>query len=414
MSGAVFRAMLLGLLRDRAALLMSFLLPVVFFLIFASIFSGASGEQIRLGVAFADEVHSETSGRLLRALLREPAVRPVAGAALTGDEVRALVRRGTADVGLIVRAGGESLESFGGFGLAPIVIVSDPARGVAVPLLSGLVQKAYFGALPDVALRSVMDLIEQEMVTLTEDQRASLDAGLADLREESITAEGTGVVVGWSAQDLFERENVTGQSAALNHVAYYAGAVAVLFLLFSCVHGALTLLEEKESGLMERVLSGPAGSSVLVDGRFLFLLVQGFVQMSVLFAVAWAVFGVDVPGHLFPWALATLATAAAASGLALAIVTPCRTKRQAQTFANIAILVLSALGGSMVPRFFMPPFLQKLGWVTPNTWALEAYTSIFWRDEPISSLAWPCLALVATAAVGLWLSRRWARRWECV
>ena len=67
MSGAVFRAMLLGLVRDRAALAMSFLLPVVFFLIFAAIFAGATGEQLRLKVAVADEVDDEVSRRLVRA-----------------------------------------------------------------------------------------------------------------------------------------------------------------------------------------------------------------------------------------------------------------------------------------------------------------------------------------------------------
>ena len=33
--------------------------------------------------------------------------------------------------------------------------------------------------------------------------------------------------------------------------------VAVLFLLFSAVHGAITLLEEKDSGILDRILAGP-------------------------------------------------------------------------------------------------------------------------------------------------------------
>ena len=71
MSRAVFRAMLLGLVRDRAALAMSFLLPVVFFLIFATIFSGATGEQLRLKVALSDEVGSEARIRLIEALRKD-------------------------------------------------------------------------------------------------------------------------------------------------------------------------------------------------------------------------------------------------------------------------------------------------------------------------------------------------------
>jgi ABC-2 type transport system permease protein len=406
--------MLLGLLRDRAALAMSFLLPVVFFLIFAAIFSGATGEQLRLKVALADEVRSETTARLLEALRNDPALLPVGGDDLSAGRVRDLVRRGTADAGIILRAGGEPLGEVSGFGPAPIVIVTDPVRGVAAPMLAGQVQKAYFGALPDVALGGVVGLLEDEFLDLTDEQREDIEAGLADLGADAEAAVEEGRETGWGFGDLVERENVAGRSAAHNHVAYYAGGVAVLFLLFSAVHGAITLLEERDSGILDRILAGPGSTRVLVDGKFLFLTVQGFVQIAVIFVVAWLVHGVDLPGNLPAWAVTTLIAAAAAAGMALALAAACRTRRQAQTFANVAILVVSALGGSMVPRFFMPPFLQDLGWITPNTWALEAYTAIFWRDEPVSALWLPWAVLAAAAIVGLLVSRRLARRMETI
>jgi ABC-2 type transport system permease protein len=97
--------MLLGLVRDRAALAMSFLLPAIFFLIFATIFSGATGEQLRLKIAIADEVRSEASMRLIDALRADPALLPTGDEDLNGEQVRALVRHGTADAGIIVREG---------------------------------------------------------------------------------------------------------------------------------------------------------------------------------------------------------------------------------------------------------------------------------------------------------------------
>ena len=48
MIGAAFRVMLLSLVRDRAALVMAFVLPTVIFSIFAAIFSGAIGDRIRI------------------------------------------------------------------------------------------------------------------------------------------------------------------------------------------------------------------------------------------------------------------------------------------------------------------------------------------------------------------------------
>jgi ABC-2 type transport system permease protein len=152
--------------------------------------------------------------------------------------------------------------------------------------------------------------------------------------------------------------------------------------------------------------------SAIVNGKALFLVVQGLVQVGVIFVIAWLLHGVDLPGHIVPWTLTTVAASMAATGMALVIALACRTKRQAQTLANVAILVVSALGGSMVPRFFMPRLLQDLGWLTPNTWALEAYTAIFWRDEPTSALILPWAMLVAAGLVGLWVAQLFARRLE--
>jgi ABC-2 type transport system permease protein len=92
------------------------------------------------------------------------------------------------------------------------------------------------------------------------------------------------------------------------------------------------------------------------------------------------------------------------------LATACSTRRQAQTVANTVILVISALGGSMVPRFFMPEALRDLGWLTPNTWALEAYSGIFWRQEPLTHLALPIGLLAGIGVLGwqaaLFLARR--------
>ena len=174
----------------------------------------------------------------------------------------------------------------------------------------------------------------------------------------------------------------------------------------------MSLLEERDSGLLDRLLAGPGGMGAVVTGKFLFLLAQGVFQVSVIFVVAWLLYGVDLPGHLPGFAVVTAAAAAAAAGLALALTAACGTKRQAQTFANVAILIVSAVGGSMVPRFFMPPFLQALGWLTPTTWALEAYTSVFWREEPLGALALPVALLLVAGVAGLGAARGLSRRWE--
>lgn len=412
MTAAVFRAMALAFRRDRGAVAMSVLLPVAFFLVFAAIFKGASGAHLRLKVALCDETGAEASARLLEALRRDRSIVPVPAGSCA--EAREHVRRGTADAGLCLRAGAAPLGSAGGFGKAPLLLSVDPSKAVAGEMLRGLVQRAYFRALPDVALGGVADLLASDFVTLSDEQRRELDDGLADLKRAAQDAESAGRDAGAGLEDLFETEAAAGRAAGADHVSYYAGAVAILFLFFSTVHGALSLLDERDGGILDRVLAGPGGRRPLVLGKLAFLWVQGFCQVTVIFVVAWLVHGVDLPGRLPGYALVTAGAAGAAAALALLVVAACRTRRQAQAIANVAILVMSAVGGSMVPRFFMPQGLQAAGWLTPTTWAVEAYSALFWRNEPIASLLLPVSLLAAVTAAATLAALALTARWERV
>ncbi len=57
----------------------------------------------------------------------------------------------------------------------------------------------------------------------------------------------------------------------------------------------------------------------------------------------------------------------------------------------------------------MPEELQRLGWLTPNTWALEAYSGIFWRQDALLENWAPVGALLGTALLA-WLAANWVAR----
>ena len=405
MTLAIFRAALLQLLHDRGALLLSLFVPAVFFLIFAEIFATAASDEVQVHVAIVDEVRSADSTRLLAALEHEATVSLVPD---VPDRATALdlVRRGTADVALIVRADGESLADAAGLAAPPLLLLVDPSRSVAATVLSGQLQRAYFSALPDLAIGRVAELIGTEFTEFSAGQQAEIETGLADLRESA----GSGQGGGWSFEDLLDRENVAGQTAALNHIAYYAGAVAFMFLMFASAQNAVGILDDQAAGILDRIAAGPGGMTVVMNGRFMFLTLQGMVQGTVIFAVAWLLYGVDVPGNFGAWLLISFSAAVLAAGLGLLLVTACRTRAQAQILPTVVILIMSAVGGSMVPRFFMPGWLQTLGWITPNTWALEAYSGLFWRGEALLALLPRCAGLFLTGLLALAISHLLARR----
>lgn len=405
MTLAVFRAMLLGLLRDTGALIMAFVMPVAFFIIFAEIFANTGGGEFSLRIAVSDEVRNDYSVRLLTTLRRDPAIRGWVTAG-SRDEVLQAVRQGTADAGLVIRADGEPLESTGGFGAPPLLVYSDPSSAVAGSILTGRLQQGFATALPELLAQRVVTLVEDEMTEFDARQREDIRSGLARLGESA----AQGRSPGWSLADLIEEHSVAGRPAANNHVAYYAGAIAFLFLLLSASQGALSLMDERDNGVLDRIVAGPGGIAVVVNGKFLYLTVLGMAQTSTIFAVAWLLYGVDVPATFWRWLAVALLSAAAAAAIALLLVTSCRSRAQAQTLSSAVILVMSALGGSMVPRFFMPAWLQNLGWITPNTWVLEIYSGVLWRDQTLSDLALPGSMLLLATAAALLLANLLARR----
>lgn len=352
---AILKVMVLGLVRDRGALAMAFVLPPIIFLIFASVFAGAGGgEDLRIKVAIRDSAAKPETRAVVERLGKVPAIRAIAAA--TAADVEYAVRRGEVDAGLIIRTTR---------GRTGFVIVEDPSKKVAASLLTSHLRAALQGRRPAGPVAS----------PITTKPVIAADQG-----------DGT--------------------------IAYYAGAVAILFLLFAAVQNAVTLQEDRESGILDRLVVGRGGIGALISGKFTFIVLLGVLQVGVIFAIAWLFYGVALPDKFLLWAVTTLAAAICAAGMCLLLVTLCSSRRQAQTLGNFLVLIISAMGGSMIPRFLMPEWLQSAGWMTPNAWALDAYTETFWRGGGASDLftAWIVLTLAGLAALAA--ARVLGRRFE--
>ena len=169
---------------------------------------------------------------------------------------------------------------------------------------------------------------------------------------------------------------------------------------------------ELGGGAVRDALTSPLGMGRLLFGKWLFVTLMGVLQMGVMFTWGALVFGLELARHLPGFLLVTLATAAAASAFGIVLASACRTRGQLGGISTIVILLMSAVGGSMFPRFLMSETMQRLGLLTFNGWALDGYLKVFWREAPLLEL-WPQLAVLSLlAAVFLAAARALARRWE--
>lgn len=387
---AMFHVMALSLIRDRGALVMAFLLPPSIFVIFATIFSGTGGDELRLQVVLGVSERSSLTERLETALRAEPWLRILPRTVPDQRAVVAAVERGQADVGLLLRGDLHQTSA------APAVVFVDPGKVIAGAILGGHLQRLIRRQLPDLVLSRTAPAIESLVGGFTPEQSARLTAAIEQL--------ATGTTIEDGVAGMIESRTVGPQNGSGATVTYYAGALTILFLLFSAMQSAATLIEERHSGIIDRIAVGPAGTDVVVVGKFLFLTIQGVVQATLIFAMAALVYHVEVLPHAGLWLATTLAAASAASGLGLATAAVCTTRHQAQTISTCIVLICSALGGSMVPRYMMPPWLQDIGWYTPNAWTIEAYHGVLWRGEELMDLLPELGWLLAVAIAGTMLA----------
>jgi len=421
MIATLLKAGWLNLKRDRVAQALTFLLPIVFFSIFASVFGAQGSQTSSIRVAVVDEDHSELSARIVAGLEKETSLRvrtaDDAGTTLDRSAGERLVREGEVPVTVVIPKGmGESFGA-GGFGASEVKVqlladVSDP---IAPQMVLGLLQKVTMTAAPDLLMQGGMEEFEKRAGALTPQQRVAVDAWLPQLKSQaqgdsSVSGASAGGPMGVSTEivDIMGSRSRQGEM-----ISFYAAGIGVMFLLFSCVAGAGgALLDEVEAGTLERLLSTRAGMSQLLAAKWLFLALVGSAQLSVMFLWGWLVFDLPLFSHLSGFTVMTAATAGAAAALGLVLATIARSRAQLSGFSTILILTMSALGGSMFPRFLMSETMQKFGLLTFNGWALDGYLKVFWRDAALWQL-WPqVLVLGALTIVFLVAARMLARRWE--
>jgi len=433
--GNVARTALLALKRDRGALVLSFVLPLAFFSIFAVIFGGAHDTTPKVHVIVVDEDKSEASQDVVKALQKESSLvvttRPEAknkntpAADYTAATAEAAVQAGDAPVALIVPKGfGQHPIAFGPDADATAVqLLNDQSDTIAPQIVTGLLQKAAMTAMPAVMAEQGMQTAEKYIGGFTPQQKKVVEDGLADLRKEVAegkldpgSANGATDGSGDNGAGIIRVKTraVVGENKKSPMISFYAAAIGVMFLLFTASGSAGALLDEAESGTLERVLSTRVTMTKLLGGKLVFNTLLAFAQLVAMFLWGWAVFKLDFFSHLPGFAVMGLCTAFAVAAFGMVLASLCHTRAQLGALSTLVILVMSSVGGSMFPRYLMPESMQKAGLLTINAWAIDGFTKVFWRDLPVTDL-WPQVSVLVAVGVVLFLiARRVARKWEVV
>lgn len=428
----IVRAGVTALRRDRGALAMSFILPVAFFTVFAVIFGGRRDTTPRITVIVVDEDHSRASQQLVKGLKQESLVvktRPdakhgVEQAEYTSTTAEQAVRQGVAPVAIVIPKGfGENPISFGpDQKRSTLTLLKDSSDMVAPQLITGLLEKVAMTSMPEVMATQGSKYMEIYAGGFTPEQKRRIDSNLQALRNEQnsdSSADHSGNNGGASSGDsssgmpiAVNTRDVIGENKNNPMISFYAAAIGVMFLLFTASAASGSLLDEAEAGTLDRVLSSRVTMGTLLAGKLCYCALLAFAELVVMFVWAWLVFKLDFIPHLAGFAIMGLCTAFAVAAFGMLLASVCRTRAQLGPFSTLVILLMSSVGGSMFPRFLMPEAMQKAGLLTINAWAIDGFTKVFWRDEPVTHLWQQVLVLLVIGCAFFAIARRLARRWE--
>jgi ABC-2 type transport system permease protein len=119
-------------------------------------------------------------------------------------------------------------------------------------------------------------------------------------------------------------------------------------------------------------------------GKFLFVLVVGIAQMTILFCYGEWMFQLGLfrdPVTLVVLSLTWVVTAGA-FGIFLASVS--RSQKQAESFASLLIILMAALGGCWFPLQLMnlPVLLETACETTMTYWAMTGFQGMLWNQLP--------------------------------
>ncbi|MFK8115547.1 MAG: ABC transporter permease [Rubripirellula sp.] len=389
----VLRIGLLRLRNNPLELLLMFVVPIIFFSIFALIFGRGigSGKSSPVRVIFVDQDQTAIAQNLMDGLSKEPGLERVSenGSRIGREQAMSKIQAGEATLAIVLpRHLGDTLRNSGE---PNVELLADTSDQIATQVVSALVRQAVY--------------VERGRLASLASRRSAGEASVPTSdSQEAISKE--------TPHDMITVRDVLASEKANPRISMYAAGIAVMFLLFSASGAGGTLLEEQEEGTLERLLSSQLTVGQLLTGKWIYITVCGSLQLLVMFIYAQLVFHVDLVGHLEGFAVMAVGTAAAAASLSLLLATLCRSRSQLNGISVILILTMSALGGSMVPRYIMSEELRSYGLITFNAWALDGFDKVFWRDLPVRELQ-PQLFVLLFSAVAMGLAARvCARRWE--
>jgi ABC-2 type transport system permease protein len=346
------RAMFSGFVRDRSALVFTILIPVLFLVLFGSIYKSTSSPKISVlevgRVSLLDQAKSAAPAQLAKVLT----IKHVASLPAALSEVR----QGNDDAA--VQQQGSTL-------IVHDSIADQTTAGVVQAVFSSLVQQA--------------------------DQAAAGKSGGFQIRTQQV------------------------EDKSLKPIQYLAPGLLGWAIASGAAFGAaITLVGWRQNKLLRRLRLAPVSTGSVVLARVGVAVLIALVQLAVFLAIATTpYFGLKLTASWWMGIPVVICGTLSFMSIGLLVGSFAKTQQAATSIANLIILPMAFLGGAFIPLAFAPAWIRDVSYAMPLRYLVTGMQNVMARGEgPLSAL--PSIGiLLGLAAVLTGISVR-AFRWDDV
>ena len=396
---------------DKVSLSLTFIIPIVLIYIFGQVFgnTGSGIENLKLG--FINNSTSPIAGKLEKILDTTKTFSLIKtfkddnGNILPYDTntLKKHIKAGKFSSALVIPADAYTDTSKS----LKLRFYYDPKNEFEMDLVDGMLQQTIFQQIPEIFQKSMMRQAESKLgkekgnmfnseIAKTVNKYFDVDTSVI-LNNNLNTAGDTSVNTGGS--NMFgnivkmEKEQLVGKDIANPMATRSVGGWAMMFLLFTITGSATSLLDEKKSGVMVRLLSAPVTRTQILWGKYLYNMSLGVIQLFVMFLFGYLVFNIDIFSNIVNLILIILAASTACTGFGMLLASLVKTTKQADGWGTLLILMMSAVGGAWFPVSFMPETIQMFSKLTIVYWSVEGFLAVLWRGAGFMEI-WHYLAIL--------------------
>ncbi len=368
------------IIHDKRAVILTLLVPIALISLFAFAFGGAgkSNDTNPISIFISDQDNTEISQKVVA---KFDSLKSLDIKILPLEEAKAEVKKGSRVAVLALYKGfSDSVENGKGY---PMELFYDQSRQIE----AGLLQQVLFSNImsivgPSGMKNSIYKMIDENNPGLSNKDLKEIHSKVDEqiTKFESSDKNPVNNTMGIKTTPMFAKsENNLGLIQAV-------AGTAIMMLLFSVTGMGSGLLTEKEEGTLKKLLYSPINPSTILFGKMTSTIIVSIIQLTVMFLFAWIAFGLNIFIDIPSLMIMILSTAFACASFGIFIASIAKTRKQVESFSTLVILIMSAIGGSMVPIFIMPEIMQKIAVVSVNYWGIQGFYDIFWRHLPINDV----------------------------